>query len=114
MLDEGEEMERKTQGRSEAQFLKEWLHHRKTHSELELDAVSQLLPLPDTESESRKGHENAEFKDHVLNTRKERPERLSDFFKVTAFFRLPEQLPVHSSLLLDWTSKCHGPVKREL
>lgn len=41
------------------------------HSELELYPVSQLLPLLDTESESRKGHENAEFKDHVLNTGKE-------------------------------------------
>lgn len=60
MLEE-QEMERKTHKRSKAELLKELLHHCKTHSELEtLPTVSQLLSLPDTESESRNGHENTQ------------------------------------------------------
>lgn len=71
VLDEGQRVERKRwgEGGGGTEFLKEWL--AAPHSELELYPVSQLLPHPDTESESRKGRENAEFKDHILNTRKE-------------------------------------------
>lgn len=55
MLNEEQEVERKTHTHSEAEFLKELLNHCKIHSELEsLPIVSQLLLLPDMESESRR------------------------------------------------------------
>lgn len=57
MLKEEQEMGIKTHKRSEAEFLKELLENDKTCSELEtLPIVCELLPLSDTESESRKGH----------------------------------------------------------
>lgn len=57
MLKEEQEMGIKTHKRSEAEFLKELLENGKMCSELDtLPIVCELLPLSDTESESRKGH----------------------------------------------------------
>lgn len=57
MLKEEQEMGIKTHTCSKAEFLKELLEKGKTCSELEtLPIVCELLPLSDTESESRKGH----------------------------------------------------------
>lgn len=103
MLKDEQKMEIKICNCPKAEFLEELLRDCKTHSELEtLTLIPQLSLSP--KSNHRAGRDIRTHRiqsPHFIHKERETPERLNNFFKVMALFRLSEQLPIQYSLRQD-------------